>query len=257
MAKSLFWSESMNKVKIIGIIPARYGSSRFPGKPLAIISGKTLIQRTFERVKLCPLFDEIFVATDDDRIETHLSKFDAKVIMTSKDCINGTERITEAISKVKNLKDDDIIVNVQGDHPLISSETIESTIKVLQTDKLAVMSTAATPINDKDEVLSSHIVKVVFDKSGYALYFSRSPIPYTKDFDKTKYYYHVGIYAYRANFLKKLSSLPPTCNQLSEDLEQLKVLEHGYKIKVALVQEKPLGVDTPQDLTKVEKFLCQ
>lgn len=247
----------MEKVKIIGIIPARYASSRFPGKPLALISGKSLIQRTFERVKLCPLFNEIFIATDDNRIEELALKFDAKVIMTSSECINGTERISEAISKIDNIQNDDIIINVQGDHPLISLNTIENTINALQSDNLAVMSTAATPIYDKEEVLSPNIVKVVFDKNNYALYFSRSPIPYSKNLANSKFYYHVGIYGYRARFLKKLSSLPTTANQLSEDLEQLKVLEHGYKIKIALVQEKPLGVDTPEDLTKVEKFLCQ
>lgn len=247
----------MKKVKVIGIIPARYESSRFPGKPLALISGKTLLQRTFERAKLCSLFDEVFIATDDKRIEEHAIKIDAKVIMTSQYCINGTERITEAITKVRNIQKDDIIVNVQGDHPLISSQTIESTIKILESDDVAVMSTAATLLTDRDEICSPHIVKVIFDKNNYALYFSRSPIPFTKNFDKTKFYYHVGIYAYRANFLKNLANLSPTNNQISEDLEQLKVLEHGYRIKVALVQEKPLGVDTPQDLTKVERYLCQ
>ena len=257
MAKSLDWRHFMKKVKIIGIIPARYGSTRFPGKPLALISGKTLLQRTFERAQLCSLFDEIFIATDDKRIEDHALKFDAKVIMTSEDCINGTERITQAITKIKTIKNDDIIVNVQGDHPLLSPKTIESTIKILKEDDVAVMSTAATLLRDKDEIFSPNIVKVIFDKNSYALYFSRSPIPFSKNFDKTKYYYHVGIYAYRANFLKKLAELPQTDNQISEDLEQLKVLEHGYKIKVALVQEKPLGVDTPQDLTKVERYLCQ
>ena len=247
----------MKKIRIIGVIPARYGSSRFPGKPLALISGKTLLQRTFERAKLCPLFDEIFIATDDSRIEDHALGFNAKVIMTGKDCINGTERITEALSKVDYLQADDIIVNVQGDHPLISSSTIESTIKILKTDDTAVMSTAATLLKEKEEICSPNIVKVIFDKNNFALYFSRSPIPFTKDFEKTKFYYHVGIYAYRAGFLKTLATLPPTANQISEDLEQLKVLEHGYRIKVALVEEKPIGVDTPQDLTKIERLLCQ
>lgn len=247
----------MKKEKIIGIIPARYESSRFPGKPLALIAGKTLLQRTFERALLCTLFDEIFIATDDRRIEDHAMGFNAKVIMTGKDCSNGTERIAQALEKLNNIQNGDIIVNVQGDHPLISSQTIQQTIQILKNEKVAVMSTAATLLRDKEEISSPHVVKVIFDKDNNALYFSRSPIPFSRNFENTKYYYHVGIYAYKANFLKMLSTLPSTENQLSEDLEQLKVLEHGYKIKVALVDERPQGVDTPQDLTKIEKFLCQ
>lgn len=247
----------MKKEKITCIIPARYGSTRFPGKPLSLISGKTLLQRTFERAKLCSAFDNIFIATDDKRIHDHANDFNAKVIMTDIDCLNGTERIIQALNSIEDLHENDIIVNVQGDHPLITTETIHSTIESLQKDETAVMSTAATLLTDKNEILSPNIVKVVFDKNGTAIYFSRSPIPFSKNLDKTNFYYHIGIYAYRSNFLKKLAVLPPTENQISEDLEQLKVLEHGYKIKVALVNEKPLGVDIPQDIIKIERDLCQ
>lgn len=247
----------MRNEKIFCIIPSRYASTRFPGKPLALINGRTLLERTYLRVKLCPLLNDILIATDDTRILSHTKTFDAKSIMTSSECKNGTERITEAITKIDEIEDNDIIVNVQGDHPLICPKTIEAIINILQKDSNAVMSTAATLMKDKDEILSPNTVKVVFDKNYKALYFSRSPIPFAKNLDKTKYYYHIGIYAYRAYFLKKLAKLQSTENQISEDLEQLKVLENGYSIKVALVRDKPFGVDTPQDITKIERELCQ
>ena len=246
----------MKREKITCIIPARYESSRFPGKPLSLIAGKTLLQRTYERVNLCSIFDNIYIATDDNRIKDHASAFNANVIMTNINCLNGTERIIQALNTLEDIDDNDIIVNVQGDHPLISTDTILSTIESLKHDNTAVMSTAATYLKNKDEIISPHNVKVIFDKNNTAIYFSRSPIPFSKNLDKTNFYYHIGIYAYRSNFLKKLATLPPTENQISEDLEQLKVLEHGYKIKVALVDEKPLGVDIPQDINKIERVLC-
>ena len=248
----------MNKnKKIIGIIPARFASSRLPGKMLIKILDKTLLQRTFERVSLCPLLDDIFIATDDKRIYSHAKKINAKVIMTSTDCINGTERITQALQKIKELKDSDIIVNIQGDHPLLSLKTLEATIKILQNDATASVSTAATILKNKKDILSPNSVKVVFDKDHNALYFSRSPIPFTKNLDKTNFYYHIGIYAYRSDFLYKLAKLELTKNQIAEDLEQLTILEHGYRIKIALVEEKTMGVDTKNDVLRVKRYLCR
>ena len=245
------------KEKIICIIPSRFESTRFYGKPLSSILGKTLIQRTYENAASCQIFNDIYIATDSFDIKNHAKSFKAKVIMTSCCCKNGTERIIEALPKIKKLSENDIIVNIQGDHPVISNETIISTIEVLTKDKNAFMSTAATLIRDKNEILSPHSVKVVFDKNYNAMYFSRNQIPFAKNLDKTKFYYHIGIYAYRKNFLEKLALLPSTENQISEDLEQIKVLEHGYKIKIALTNEKPLGVDIPEDIKKIERYLCQ
>lgn len=244
------------KTRVIAIIPARFASSRFPGKILHKIAGQTLLQRTYNRVSLCDV-DNIYIATDHEEIHSHAINIKADSIMTSIDCKNGTERITEAISKIPDLKDDDIIINMQGDHPLILPQTVDSVVTSLKNSSTAMMSTAATLFTNPQDALSPHSVKVVFDKDNTALYFSRSLIPHTKDIANTKFYYHVGIYAYRVGFLKQLQKLQTTPCQEAEDLEQLKVLEHGYKIKVALVNERPLGVDTPEDAVKVEKLLCQ
>lgn len=245
----------MDKEKIIAIIPSRYGSSRLPGKPLRLIAGKSLLERTYKRSLLATNIDQIYIATDHDEIFAHALSFNAKPIMTKEDCLNGTERIIDALNYIENVNENDIIINIQGDHPLISPETITSVIDILQKDNTAKMSTAATLLEEREEILSPNVVKVLFDKNNTAIYFSRHPIPFTKNLDKTKFYYHIGIYAYRCSFLKKLATLAPTENQLAEDLEQLKVLEHGYKIKVALVNEKPQGVDTFEDIKKIEKYL--
>jgi len=244
------------KKKVIGIIPARFASSRFPGKLLFNICGKPLIEHTFENAKKCVDIDELFVATDNKRIASHILSLGGKVIMTSIKCKNGTERVIEAIKNNTNLQKSDLIVNIQGDHPNISSSTLTSSIDLLKNDDVAVMSTAVSEIDYK-KALSSHIVKCVIDKKSNALYFSRSIIPFRKSkLDKTKFYYHIGLYVYKTSFLLKLNELNSTSLQEEEDLEQLKILEHGYKIKVAIVNENELGVDTPEDIKKVEKYLC-
>jgi 3-deoxy-manno-octulosonate cytidylyltransferase (CMP-KDO synthetase) len=243
--------------KIIAIIPARFASSRFRGKLLYNILGKTLLQRTYEQVAKCSIFEDIYIATDDQRIYSHAQEIGAIPIMTSEKCLNGTERIIEALNITREMQKAQIVVNIQGDHPLILPKTIESVANILKNDPGSVMSTGATLFKNNEEALSPHAVKVVFDKNQNALYFSRSLIPFSKNLDKTSFYYHIGIYAYRTSFLKELSNLQPTACQLSEDLEQLKVLEHGYKMKVALVDENPIGVDVKEDICRVEKQLCQ
>jgi 3-deoxy-manno-octulosonate cytidylyltransferase (CMP-KDO synthetase) len=243
-------------MKVVGVIPARFASTRFPGKMLASIHGKSLIQRTYENAALCPSLDRLMVATDHEAIAKHVRSFGGEVIMTSLGCQNGTERIAEALEKEPLLQDSEILVNIQGDHPCIHKETIASVIQALKEDEESSLSTAVSPLKDPEEIFSSHVVKCVFDQKKRAIYFSRSPIPYHKKAGVC-YYYHVGIYAYRTSFLPLYVQLAPSPLQEKEDLEQLKAIEHGYKIKVAIVNEKVLGVDIPEDIHKVEKIVCR
>lgn len=263
----------LNKQKIIGIIPARYGSSRFPGKPLALILGKTLLQRTYENALRCPLFEGLVVATDDLRIYDHVKRFGGDVVMTSQDCATGTDRLIEVVKNNNRFNDASIIVNVQGDEPCLDIAVIDSIIKTLQSDSQAVMSTAVSRIDSEEEAHNPSVVKCVFDYQNNALYFSRALIPagHTgKYYSEKKYYRHIGIYAYRRDFLLHYGDLPRTDLQLYEDLEQLKVLEHGFRIKTAVIENQnqvnkeekflnivSIGVDTPEDIKKVEQWLCK
>jgi 3-deoxy-manno-octulosonate cytidylyltransferase (CMP-KDO synthetase) len=242
--------------KVFVIIPARFASSRFPGKMLAQIHGKSLIQRTYENASLCPSLDGLYVATDYEKIADHVLSFGGNVIMTSAACGNGTERIAEAMGKEPLLQDAEMLINIQGDHPCVETKTIESVIQALREDEESSMSTAACLIDDPEEIFSSHVVKCIFDQKGRALYFSRSPIPYHKK-SGLCYYCHVGIYGYRTSFLPLYVNLPNTPLQEKEDLEQLKAIEHGFKIRVAIVKEKVLGVDIPEDIRKIEDALCR
>lgn len=242
-------------MKVACVIPARFNSSRFPGKLLALAKGKTVLQRTYESAAACPDLDAIFVATDDERIANHVIGLGGEVIWTSPTCQNGTERISEALQKDKRLQNTDLILNLQGDHPSTAPETISAVIRAM--DSTASMSTAAAPIQNRQDYLSPHVVKCVFDGQGNALYFSRSPIPYIHSGKPLKAYVHIGIYCYRTSFLKQLHDKKGTPLQESEDLEQLNVLENGDRIKIALVGERAMSVDTPQDLMNLEKYLCQ
>jgi len=236
------------------VIPARLNSSRFPGKLLSKAQGKTVLQRTFERASQCSLLDALYVATDHEEIASHIRTLGGQVIWTSSAPKDGTERICEAIQNHSELKKASYIVNLQGDHPCTEPSTIESIVKALQKDPIACMSTAATPIRTTEEFSSPHIVKCVFDKEGNALYFSRSPIPYG---NQEMAYAHIGIYCYRTSFFNTLLKQESTPLQKAENLEQLKVLEWGQRIKVVIVNEKTLSVDTPQDLVKLEEYLCK
>ena len=242
--------------KIISIIPARYNSTRFKAKLLYKVSNKSILQHTFESVKKVNILDDIFIATEDEIIKEECSNFNANCIMTSQKPKNGTERIIEALKNNLELLDSDIIVNVQADHPLINEDTINDTVNILLTDPTAHVSTAVTKI-DYETAKSENVVKCVFDKNFNAMYFSRSLIPYSKNFINESYFYHIGIYCYRTKFLLKLNELEILENQKKEDLEQLKILENGFKIKVALVNDIPQGVDVFEDLKKVEKILCK
>ncbi|XP_010479831.1 PREDICTED: 3-deoxy-manno-octulosonate cytidylyltransferase, mitochondrial [Camelina sativa] len=241
--------------RVVGIIPARYASSRFEGKPLVQILGKPMIQRTWERTKLATTLDHVVVATDDERIAECCRGFGADVIMTSESCRNGTERCNEALEKLE--KKYDVVVNIQGDEPLIDPEIIDGVVKALQVTPDAVFSTAVTPLKPEDGV-DPNRVKCVVDNRGYAIYFSRGLIPYNKsgkvnpDFP---YMLHLGLQSFDSKFLKVYSELQPTPLQQEEDLEQLKVLENGYKMKVIKVDHEAHGVDTPDDVEKIESLM--
>ncbi|KAL6282319.1 hypothetical protein ACE6H2_013248 [Prunus campanulata] len=240
---------------VVGIIPARFASSRFPGKPLVPILGKPMIQRTWERAKLATTLDQLVVATDNEKIAECCLGFGADVIMTSDTCRNGTERCNEALQKFK--KKFDIVVNIQGDEPLIEPEIIDGVVKALQAAPDAVFSTAVTSLKPED-ASDPNRVKCVVDSHGYAIYFSRGLIPYNKSAKVNPhfpYLLHLGIQSYDAKFLRKYPELAPTPLQLEEDLEQLKVLENGYKMKVIKVDHEAHGVDTPEDVEKIESFM--
>lgn len=246
----------MERMEIIGIIPARYQSQRFPGKPLAKIFDKTLIEHTYLNARRVKGIDHLVIATDDKRIFDHAKSFEADVVMTSPDCPTGSDRLAEVVKGDIRFSKSSIIVNIQGDEPIVDPGAIEAMIQKLKDDKHAVMSTAATRLLE-EEAQSTSVVKVVCDLNGRALYFSRSLIPGSLKKREFPYLKHLGLYAYRKDFLLKYNTLPPTPLQLHEDLEQLKVLEHGYSIQVAIVKEGGIGVDLPEDIQKVEKRLWQ
>jgi 3-deoxy-manno-octulosonate cytidylyltransferase (CMP-KDO synthetase) len=245
--------------KVAGIIPARYSSSRFPGKALAQILGKSLIQRTYENALLCPLLSDLIVATDDSRIFEHVEAFGGKAVMTSPECPTGTDRLAEAVKNTSFLNHVDIFLNIQGDEPCLDPKVMQAVIEALQEDPQAPVSTAITPLLPEEAHLSS-TVKCVIDLQQYALYFSRALIPGSKTLSFNKkhpYWKHLGLYCYRRDFLLRYPDLSSTPLQQCEDLEQLKILEHGYKIKTAIVETESMDVNTPEDIKKVELLLCK
>lgn len=245
---------------VVAIIPARYGSTRFPGKILASIRGKTLIQRTYENAARCSLLDQIIIATDDNRIYDHVTSFGGKAVMSPVDCATGSDRLAYVVDQSPILQKASVIVNIQGDEPCIDPSVTTSIINILQNDHTAQMSTAVVPIETEEEAANPSDVKCVLDLYGNVLYFSRSLIPGSlcKAYrSNTIYYKHLGIYAYRPQFLLTYRDLPMTPLQQAEDLEQLKVLEHGYKIKAAIVNNASVGVNTPEDIKKVEQEICK
>lgn len=248
------------KPKVVGIIPARYASTRFPGKPLVPILGKSLIQRTYENALRCPALEELIVATDDQRIFDHVKTFGGKVVMTPENCPTGTDRLAEVLRHEESLKSVEVIMNVQGDEPCIDPAVIASVVKALQDNAEAAMSTAITPIHSTEEAHNPNVVKCVIDSRHFALYFSRALIPGGRSlkFQPAQHYYrHLGLYAYRREFLLHYAELRPTPLQQVEDLEQLKVLEHGYRIITVTVSGESMDVNAPEDIKKVEQILCK
>lgn len=257
---------------VICVIPARYHSTRFPGKPLAQISGKPLIQWVFEGVRTAKLINNIIIATDDNRIKKTVDGFVgafAQSILTSKNHASGTDRVREAVKNIKA----DIVVNVQGDEPLIRGSSIDLLIKEFKKDKTLDIATLAEEFGSFDEVFESHCVKLVTDKKGFALYFSRSPIPFFKSgetahcsFEEVikkrpdllkNYLKHQGVYAYKKKTLMNIGTLPPSPLEEMEGLEQLRFLEAGLSIKVIKSQYKSIGVDVPEDIIKVKKIISR
>lgn len=247
-------------MKFLGIIPARYASTRFPAKPLAMLGGKTVIQRVYEQV-VSTLQDAV-VATDDERIEAAVLAFGGKVVMTSPNHKSGTDRCYEALTKTPG--DFDVVVNIQGDEPFIQPSQLQSIMDCFQ-DPETQIATLVKPFKPEDGFAALENVnspKVVLNQRSQALYFSRSIIPFTRNRDRQDwlaghtYYKHIGLYAYRTEVLRQITSLPQSPLELVESLEQLRWLENGYVIKVGMTDVETIGIDTPQDLERAEAFLA-
>jgi len=251
----------------VGVIPARYGSSRLPGKPLADLQGKPLLYHVYHRARRAATLREVWIATDDERVFEVAKGFGARVVMTSRVHRSGTDRIAEAIEGVEA----DIIVNIQGDEPLIDYGAIDHAVNLLVRDAEAEMSTLKSSLDDPQDLWNPNVVKVVTDQRGYAVYFSRSPVPYLRKREQPgtslqeiladepsllKYFHrHIGLYAYRRDFLLRFATWAPSPLELLEDLEQLRAIEHGTKIRVDVSRAAIFGVDTPEDLERIRRLV--
>lgn len=244
-------------MKYIGIIPARYASTRFPGKPLAMLCGQPVIQRVYEKV--ADALTEAYVATDDSRIYDAVVGFGGKAVMTRADHKSGTDRIEEAVEKIGG--DFDVVVNVQGDEPFIHKSQIDTLCRCFD-DPSTQIATLGKPFETMDAVENPNSPKIVTDNSGFALYFSRSVIPFVRGVDRNEwlssypYLKHLGIYAYRRNVLAEITRLPQSPLELAESLEQLRWLQNGYRIRVGVTDVETIGIDTPADLARAEQFLA-
>ncbi|MFZ5448880.1 MAG: 3-deoxy-manno-octulosonate cytidylyltransferase [Thermodesulfobacteriota bacterium] len=241
-------------MKTVALIPARYGSSRFPGKPLALILGKPLIQWTYEQAKRVKGMDGVWVATDDGRIQECVEAFGGQVVMTRDDHPSGSDRLAEAAGLL-GLAPDDIVINIQGDQPVFPLDLISRLAEVLSRLPEAVMVTPVKRLKDPGVAANPNLVKAVFDRAGRALYFSRSPLPFWRDGGQTYFYKHIGIYAYRVQFLKEFVHLPPGRWEEAEKLEQLRALEHGFPIHIVETVGDTREVDSPEDARQVEEYL--
>lgn len=243
-------------MKFIGLIPARYASTRFPGKPLALLGRKPVIQRVYEQV--ASVLDDACVATDDERIFDCVKNFGGKVVMTRTDHKSGTDRIEEAIEKIGG--DFDVIVNIQGDEPFIQRSQIETVCRCFDDEKTQI-ATLGKPFTDMDAVANPNSPKIVVDNNSFAMYFSRSIIPFVRGKEQAEWlkHYpflkHLGIYAYRRDVLRQITQLPQSSLEIAESLEQLRWLQNGFKIKVGLTDVETVGIDTPDDLKRAEEFL--
>ena len=234
------------------IIPARYGSSRLEGKPLLKACNKPIIQWVWEKACHCSFVDRVIIATDDERIYDACKEFGAEVEITSTEHKSGSDRIAEVASRHPEIS---YIINLQGDEPLIEQENIELVIKGVKFDDKADISTLVREIKDENEVLNPNLVKCVFDLNGYAMYFSRSKIPYERNIGESKFYGHLGIYGYKREALFKMTELEQATYEKAESLEQLRALQNGMKIKVAIVQNIPVGIDTIEDFNKFKAMV--
>jgi 3-deoxy-manno-octulosonate cytidylyltransferase (CMP-KDO synthetase) len=235
-------------MKGLGIIPARYGSTRFPGKPLIEINGKSMIRRVIDQAKKCSSLAEVWVATDDERIFNHVVEYGCKAFYTSEDCNSGTERICELLPNIEGHFD--FVLNIQGDEPFVHVESLEELSKALISSETDI-ATLAVQIENREEANDSNRVKVVFSTSGRALYFSRSTIPFARN-GEPNYFKHLGVYAYTTNALQQINHLKPSPLELTESLEQLRWLEHDLSISVVVTSHDSTGIDTPADLLKYQ-----
>lgn len=243
-------------MKFIGIIPARYASTRFPGKPLAMLGGRTVIQRVYEQV--AAVLEEAYVATDDERIFKAVEEFGGRVVMTRQDHKSGTDRIEEAAEKIGTQAD--VIINIQGDEPFIQKSQIE-TLKSLFESSETQIGTLGKKFESIEAATNPNSPKIVTDKNGFALYFSRSVIPYIRGKEQAEWLQHfpflkhLGLYAYRRDVLRQITQLPQSPLEMAESLEQLRWLENGYRIRVGLTDVETVGIDTPEDLRRAEEFI--
>ena len=243
-------------MKFIGIIPARYASTRFPGKPLALLGGKPVIQHVYEKV--AAVLEAAYVATDDERIYDVVKSFGGQVVMTRTDNKSGTDRIEEAIEKIGG--EWDVVVNVQGDEPFVAKSQLDTICHCFD-DPTTQIATLGKPFESMEAVQNPNSPKIVVDNMGFAMYFSRSVIPYVRGKEKSSWltHYpflkHLGIYAYRKDVLRQVTQLPQSSLEIAESLEQLRWLQNGFKIKVGTTDVETVGIDTPQDLERAEEFL--
>ncbi len=238
-------------MKVIGVIPSRYAAQRFPGKPLALIAGVPMVVRVIRQAQKAKKLTEVWVATDDKRIAQAVEQAGAKAVMTPASCKSGTDRIAYAV-KGKKL---DIVINIQGDEPVIAPSAIDAAVEVLQRDSKVLMSTVVIPSRDKKDWLDPNVVKAVLTPKGDVLYFSRSPIPHLRDGGVPLFYKHMGLYGYRPAWLQKMAVLKPTPLELTEKLEQLRAMENGVFLRAAIKKVDSIAVDVPADARKVERFL--
>lgn len=245
-------------MKIVGIIPARYASTRFPGKPLTDIGGKSMIQRVYEQAKKAKSLTDVIVATDDTRIEDHVNSFGGNVIMTNKNHQSGTDRCFETIQKYAGKAD--IVINIQGDEPFIQPEQIDLLASCFSSD-LVKLATLVKKVETNEELCNVNIPKVLLNSNSEAIYFCRQTIPYIRNKEKNQwinehtFYKHIGIYGYNAKILSEITKLPPSTLEQMEGLEQLRWIENGYKIKVEITDIENIAIDVPEDLEKLTKFL--
>lgn len=242
-------------MSIFGIIPARYGSTRFPGKPLALIAGKTMIQRVYERASKAGTLSQVIVATDDARIFKHVTDFGGQVVMTSPDHTNGTERCAEVLTLLEEVPD--FVINIQGDEPLIAPAQIDTLGQLLNNQQPRI-ATLIQPLQDLKEVNNPNVVKAVTDESGKALYFSRYGIPYHREVGSPtpRYFKHIGIYGFAVNTLREVVTWPESSLEHAERLEQLRWLEHGEAVVTAISEHPCYAVDVPDDITLIERLLA-
>lgn len=243
-------------MKIVGLIPARYGSTRFPGKPLALINGQPLLKWVIEGARTSKTLAEIAVATDDERIAKLARECGVKALMTESDLPTGTDRIFQAANQM-DLQDDDVVVNIQGDEPLIEGTLLDKLTEPFKQDAALEMATLGRAL-DEESLKSMNTAKIVLNKRSEAMYFSRLPIPYTRQAGESPFaaaLKHIGIYAYRKSFLRRFCAEPPAAVELAESLEQLRALYLGARIKVVQVAHDSWGVDTPEDVLKIERLM--